>query len=82
MLLFPALHLQAPVPGVLAMVLLTTAIAIPMCFNETTFLAITSCAVVAMYAAYALPVAARIASGSTYFLPGPFYLGELELPII
>lgn len=57
------------------MVLLTTALGSPMCFNDTTFLAITSCAVVAMYAAYALPILARVASGRTYFIPGPFYLG-------
>ncbi|GLC71376.1 hypothetical protein PLESTF_001108800 [Pleodorina starrii] len=66
---------QAPVYGVLYMLVLTTLLATPMCFNAFVFPAVTSFAVVGCYLAYALPVLCKLSTGVRYFLPGPFHLG-------
>jgi amino acid permease (GABA permease) len=53
---------------------------LPYLWNEASYAAVTSIAVIGLYIAYVLPTFLRLRQGST-FQPGPWHLGRWSMPI-
>ena len=49
--------------------------------STVAFNAVTSISVIGLYISYALPILFRLTIGRADFVPGPFYLGPLSVPV-
>ena len=64
-----------PLLGIWFMALCAIAIAVPVCYSQTAYAAVTSITTIGLYISYATPMLFRVINRAD-FKPGPFFLGE------
>jgi len=64
-----------PLLGIWFMAFCAIAIAVPVCYSQTAYAAVTSITTIGLYISYATPMLFRVINRAD-FKPGPFFLGE------
>ena len=74
-------RVQIPVNAVCGMSVAALLIALPTVQSVEAFGAVTSIATIGLYISYIIPIFCRLTVGRKEFVPGPFHLGMMSIPV-